>query len=323
MNINRFCTTLLLVLLTITLTSWAEESPRTIRPKFLYSIQLGTFKNPHNAYLFFQNLPLELKTEAFIYETETGYSTVRIWLSPNKYLLKKKIRRLEQAHITNFWIVKTDPQKVSPRKTLLDDRKKHKKLDPELLKLLLTALIGGKDLKTAEKVALRAIHLFPHHPYFWEVLGNIYLWTNRAYLAIQPFEKVYALTKDKKIAEQIFSLALAINRFDIAEKYLYLFEDQMKPKDIVFIYNQTGDIDGLIRYLKKRNDKFSMMTLARIYDIQGNKQLALKVLDRLEKQKKMDINGVLLKANIFYSLKKYQESLAVLKKAISKRQQKM
>jgi Flp pilus assembly protein TadD len=321
--------------------------------KSYYAIQLGTFRVPENAYHFLQALPSRLKKDAFIYKTHTGYTTVRIYRSPDKALLKQKIPCLRQAGIQDFCIVRTRQENLPTPCSLhpLSNEKKQpmtdsaslkqdfinkpdtssrkadpgihpvdskNKLDPELLNLLLTALIGGQDLKTAENVALKATSLFPNMPYFWKMLGNIYQWTNRPYMAIRPYEKAFNLSGDKKLAKHLFSLSLALKRFDIAKKYLYLFEDQMKPQDIVFIYNQAGDIDGLITYLKKQDDKFSLMTLARIYYILGKMQPALNILDKLKKTNRFDINGVLLKANILYSLKNYQASLAVLKDAIPK-----
>lgn len=82
--------------------------------KNLYSIQLGTFKKPSQAKAFLSSLPDTLRREAFVYVTDTGFYTVRIWPSGKISLLKEKLKELRAYSLSGI-IVKTSPEKIPKR----------------------------------------------------------------------------------------------------------------------------------------------------------------------------------------------------------------
>ncbi len=90
-----------------------------------YSVQLGTFNCEKKAGSFLNSLPESLKKEAFIYKTDRGFYTVRVWPSCNRGKLKGKMRLLKRFHISGI-IVKTDMKKVLKFKRGSISRKRKK-----------------------------------------------------------------------------------------------------------------------------------------------------------------------------------------------------
>jgi cell division septation protein DedD len=80
-----------------------------------YSLQLATFNSKGDAEKFIKKLPAPLKEEAFIYVTDRGYITVRIWPTTDLDSLKKKKLELINSFGLNSVIVKTELSKVPNR----------------------------------------------------------------------------------------------------------------------------------------------------------------------------------------------------------------
>jgi tetratricopeptide (TPR) repeat protein len=177
--------------------------------------------------------------------------------------------------------------------------------------LLISIFLGVNDLDKAEKVAEKAVKRFPKKAEFWEKYGEILIWNNKPQKAVEAYFEAYKLKKSKALAKKILSLAIAYNRFDLAEKLLPDLEYPIKES--ILVYSQTGNLDSLIKILEKSNDPDTLGFLAQVYVELGEKEKALNILNRIENLYGLKAETVLLKANIYYSQKDFQKALEVLK----------
>jgi len=90
----------------------------------LYSIQLAAFKSRRGAERFLNSLPPELRKEAFIYLTQRGYYTVRIWPSDRIAPLRVKLREIKERYGLNGFIARTKPSRLPLRSTRKLEEKK-------------------------------------------------------------------------------------------------------------------------------------------------------------------------------------------------------
>ncbi|WP_457641246.1 SPOR domain-containing protein [Persephonella sp.] len=106
------------------------------KEKYLYSLQLASFKIKENAERFLQKLPLDVREEAFIYKTNSGYYTVRYGLF-DTYNLTKEVQKtfpLESVIVKSL-ISKVAFQREKEKKIKKDLEEKTdvvKKTDEEL-----------------------------------------------------------------------------------------------------------------------------------------------------------------------------------------------
>lgn len=191
------------------------------------------------------------------------------------------------------------------------EQKKQLNNDAELYRLLLSSLLGSNKLQEAEKVAHKGTLLFPDDPYWWKTYAEILIWNGKSSEAVMPLIKVFELSKDRSIAEKAFRIAIATNRYDIAKKLLNYVK--ASPLEQRAIYDALGDVEGLINALKKNSDRDSKYTLAQVLFAINKKEEALAVLKEMEQLYGLTTDAVLLKTNIFYSQKKFNEALKTLK----------
>ena len=100
----------------------AEATDRPVSPEasvkkrakssLLYSIQLGAFREKKRAELFIKSLPSQIRDEAFIYLSNSGYYTVRLWPSEEIAPLRKRLSYLKKRFGLKGFIVKTLPKKL-------------------------------------------------------------------------------------------------------------------------------------------------------------------------------------------------------------------
>ncbi|RLJ70107.1 tetratricopeptide repeat protein [Hydrogenivirga caldilitoris] len=181
----------------------------------------------------------------------------------------------------------------------------------DLMKLLLSALIGSGKQEEAIKLAKKGTQLFPQDPFWWDRYATLLIWNNRSKEALEPTLKAYNLTGDKKYAERAFSLALSLERYDIAEKLI----DEVKPsyKLALEVYKGLGEVEKIIKLLRAQEDKEAKHLLAEILFYTGQKKEALEVIEEIENRYGVDTALVLLKANILYSEKRHWEAYKTLK----------
>ncbi len=83
---------------------------------FLYSIQLITNKTRQAAERFFKKLPQEIRTKAFVYQTDSGYFTVRVFLAQTRKEAKGLQKEIERSLSIKTFIVPTSKLKVAIKK---------------------------------------------------------------------------------------------------------------------------------------------------------------------------------------------------------------
>jgi len=130
--------------------------------------------------------------------------------------------------------------------------------DEELLKLLLITFLGNQDLENAYIVAKKGAELFSNNPYWLKNLGQVAIWTKRPAEGIEAYLKLYQITKDENIKRELFNLALATNRFDIAINLVE--KDALSGKfndlkTLLYIYQQAGEVKKLTEILEAMYEK--------------------------------------------------------------------
>ncbi|NPA32533.1 MAG: tetratricopeptide repeat protein [Aquificae bacterium] len=186
----------------------------------------------------------------------------------------------------------------------------------ELLQLITSALIGAGRLNDALKVARRALELYPNDPYWLETYGNLLLWTGKTNEALLPLLKAYKLTKKRKLAKRIYSLALALGRYEVAKEVMH--SAGASAKEIEEVYRTLGELDELIKFLKGRRDKHSLISLAEILFALGRKEEALEAVSEAEKLYGLEPHEVLLKVEILYSMRRFSDALLLMKRYAGK-----
>ncbi len=222
-------------------------------------------------------------------------------------------------------IKKTIEDKTISNQNLSKTKKVFSSYDNELLKLLVQTFLGNQDLDNAYQVAKKASELFPKDPYWLKMLGQIAIWNKKPSEGLEAYLKLFQLTKDENLKKEIFNLALAVNRFDIAKN---LIEDDFKSgkyKDlqkVYYIYYQTGEIKELISILidlyEKEKSKEILYTLTSVLYNYGDINRALIYGEKLIKDTQPTLKDILLYSNILYAGKRYKDSLTVLKSYLEK-----
>lgn len=198
------------------------------------------------------------------------------------------------------------------------------KVDEELLKLLITSLLGKGGLEEAYSISKKAIELFPKSAYWLDLHAKICLWTGRNQEAFETYSKLANLRPSKDSIKNLFLMALATNRFDVAsqliKKYEYLREDR-SIKDLVYIFEQAGELKELIRLLEglyeKKRDTSILYSLAQISYNYGDVEKAFEYMKRLEKEHGITSSEqASLYSNILFTMRRYEKALFVLKKYV-------
>ncbi len=239
-----------------------------------------------------------------------GIYTLRVGRFEDLESAKKVLLRLKRFQVFKGAFVrkcKHDPDRVVYGDTGLSKE--------ELFKLLMTALLGSQKLEEALKVARRGTELFPDSPYWWKVYAELLEWTGNSARALRPYIRAYELSGNREFLRKAFNIAISYGRYDVAK-------DLMGKLDIPYeqrlvILRESGDVSGLIKFLKKDGSENSLKTLARILFTLGRTEEALAVVERIEKTYGPDKDTVLLKAKILYAEKRYKKALETLKRVMS------
>ncbi|MFN7065244.1 MAG: tetratricopeptide repeat protein [Aquificaceae bacterium] len=205
---------------------------------------------------------------------------------------------------------------------LTAERKVKIRLDEELLKLLITSLLGKGDLEEAYNISKKAMELYPESVYWLDLHAKICLWTNRAGEVFETYRRLVLLDPSKNNVKNFFHMALASNRFDIASQLIreheYLRED-ISIKDLVYMFNEAGEIKELIKLLEdlyeKKKDPNLLQNLAQIFYNYGDIRKAFEYMNKLENAHGFtSIEEVNLYSDILFVMRRYREFLAVLKR---------
>ena len=194
-----------------------------------------------------------------------------------------------------------------------------------LLRLLLSTFLASGDLKNASVVAEKGTRLFPEDPYWWERVAEISSWRGRSDDALRAYITAYRLSGKDTLRKKAFSLAVALNRFDLAKE---LMEEDIESgkvddiKNILFVYEQSGDIDALIAVLEgiieKDRDRKVAGHLARIYFSYGRPEDAARILRETEETFGLKPDDALFYTEVLYSLRRYADALDLLKRHMDK-----
>ena len=185
----------------------------------------------------------------------------------------------------------------------------------ELFRLIASALLWSQRLEDALKVARKGTELFPEDSYWWELYGDLLSWTGRDRSAVEVFIKAYELSGRKALIKKAVNIAMAYGMYDIAMKYGE--EAGLSEEEMRLVYEGSGDIDALINLLKEKEDRHSLLSLAGIFLSIGELEEALGVIDRYVSLYSYDVQVAKLKARVFISLKRLQDALDALKRAMS------
>jgi len=194
---------------------------------------------------------------------------------------------------------------ATPRK---EEQKERKAPDEELLDLLVRSFLGAGKLEEALKVLRKAVYYYPDSYEWWKTYGDVLLWTGRTEEAYEAYERAYALGKDGKLARKLFNLALSLGKLEEAKRLLRVVPVDEETK--IYLYEQTGDVEGLVALLERKRDEKSLLKLANLYFLLGEFEKALRTLDGLPRLSK---EALLLKYRILYAQRRFKEALRLLK----------
>jgi hypothetical protein len=184
----------------------------------------------------------------------------------------------------------------------------------------LITFLGNQDLENAYIVAKKGAELFPNNPYWLKNLGQVAIWTKRPAEGIEAYLKLYQITKDENIKRELFNLALATNRFDIAINLVE--KDALSGKfndlkTLLYIYQQAGEVKKLTEILEAMYEKDKNIDILRnltmiLYNY-GDLDKASKYGEILYSRQDKNYKDVLLYSSILYAKKDFKKSLEVLK----------
>jgi FOG: TPR repeat len=187
----------------------------------------------------------------------------------------------------------------------------YKKIEERYYQLLVQSFLGANDLQNALRVLEDAVRRFPQNPKWWKLYGQVLIWNNMGAKAGEVFYEGYKKTKNKELAQKAFEISLAFNRIDIAKE---LMEVVSVPSDVkVYIYDQLGDVEGLLKFLYTLKTKDMLLMRAQILNALGRKKEAEESINEYINLYGRDEKSVLLLANLYYSSGRFEQALKVLK----------
>jgi tetratricopeptide (TPR) repeat protein len=155
------------------------------------------------------------------------------------------------------------------------------KIEEKYYQLLVQSFLGANDLQNALRVLEDAVKRFPRNPKWWELYGQVLIWNNMGAKAGEVFYEGYKNTKNKELAQKAFEISLAFNRIDIAKE---LMEVVSVPPDVkVYIYDQLGDVEGLLKLLYTLKTKDMLLMRAEILNALGRKKEAEETINEYHK----------------------------------------
>ncbi|MFN3947376.1 MAG: tetratricopeptide repeat protein, partial [Aquificaceae bacterium] len=250
-----------------------------------------------------------------------------------RFVFERDFDEIKYFHLQNPYRVVVD---VYGRKENQKEKKDEKEeppvqkaskkvaLDEEFLRLLVTSLLGKGDLEEAYRISKIAVERYPKSPYWLDLHAKICIWTNRTQEAFEVYKRLVALDPSTQNVKNLFRMALASNKFDIAaqliKEYEYLREET-SIKDLVYIFQEAGEINKLISMLEdlyeRKKDPNILQNLAQISYNYGDPKRAFEYMKRLE-----SVHGfktaeqVNLYSEILFVMRRYKDALDVLKKYV-------
>jgi hypothetical protein len=185
------------------------------------------------------------------------------------------------------------------------------KTEEKYYQLLVQSFLGANDLQNALRVLEDAVKRFPRNPKWWELYGQVLIWNNMGAKAGEVFYEGYKNTKNKELAQKAFEISLAFNRIDIAKELMEVVS--VPPNVKVYIYDQLGDVEGLLNLLYTLKTKDMLLMRGQILNALGRRKEAEETINEYIKLYGKDEKSVLLLANIYYSDRKFEQALKVLK----------
>ena len=280
--------------------------------KSFYCIQLYTSKSKEKSikyYEFVRNLP-----DARI-EKVGKYYILRVGFFQKKdeaiKILKKVKKIFKDALLRKCYYI---PKRIIYPKGKV--KEKYFSKDEELYNLMISAFLGAKKLKEAEKVLKIAISKYPNNPYWWEMYARVLIWNGKPEKALDVYLKAFKRFKSKEFAQKALNLALSFRKYNIAAELMKYLKLPLRVKQV--IYENLGEIEKLIIVLDKLGTEEALFEEAYILFNLGENDKALKVLEKLEKRYGLNEKVVLLKADIFYAKKDFRKALEVLKSYINR-----
>ncbi|NPB06983.1 MAG: tetratricopeptide repeat protein [Aquificae bacterium] len=183
--------------------------------------------------------------------------------------------------------------------------KREERKDEELLELLVRSFLGAGRLKEARSVLKEALKRHPERVDWWELYGDVLLWSSMPEEALKAYLTAFKLGSHKA-GRKALSIALSLGRFDVALKLIERVPADRKTK--LFVYERAGAVEKLLRLLEKSRDEQELYRLAELYYALGRLDEALRTLNRLP----LNERTALLKYRILYAQKRYNEALLLL-----------
>lgn len=280
--------------------------------KSFYCIQLYTSKSKEKSikyYEFVKNLP-----DARI-EKINEYYTLRVGFFQKRdkaiNILKRAKKLFKDSFLRKCYYI---PKRIIYPKDKVKEKIFSK--NEELYNLMISAFLGAKKLKEAEKALEVAISKHPNNPYWWEMYARVLIWNGKSEKALEVYLKAFKRFKSKEFARKALNLALSFKKYDIAAELMEYVKLPLEVKQV--IYENLGEIEKLIMVLDELGTEEALFKEAYILFNLGEYDKALKVLEKLEKRYGLKEKLVLLKADIFYAKKEFEKALRVLKSYINK-----
>ena len=315
----------LLIIFIFSIFNTFKSEAKMLQLNIWYSFQLATFKTEERARRFLEKLPPHLKKDAFIYITDTGFYTVRLWPSPSvKDLLKKK-KILLGYGIKDVSIVKTSIEKLPftvERPTKCSRIEITREEKEELLELLYTIFVGNGKLEEALKVAEKSTKIFPEDAEWWERLAQVAKWTGKNEVAFKALYKLVFDFGKWEQAKELYTLSIALSRFTtavkVAEQALKRGIKLVSYTELLSLLPYTDNPDEYISRLEKylKDSPGALREIAKIYWFRGNLKKAEETLKLLKSTSGFTPQDYLLMARILFAERKYEESLKILKEGI-------
>ncbi len=199
--------------------------------------------------------------------------------------------------------------------------------DKELLQLMLKSFLYANDLENAYKVAVYGYKLFPEDIYWLEQVARISLWTGRYKEAIKYFKKLYDLNPDRKIEDQILSLAMQIYDYDTS---IQIMERRLKEgnleylEDYIYAIKVTGMYTrgyNTLRYIIKNfavENETILRGLSEFSFALNKKETGIRYLNKLIEKDGATFYDFLELADAYLYKKAFYKALEVLDKGIKR-----
>ena len=287
----------------------------------IYSIQLYTADSLRYAEAFLKRLPEQIRKEAFIYKTDSGLYTVRVWPADSVRSLKGKLKLLEKLGIRSAVVVKTDPEKLKRFEKL---RKTRRSGEADILLLLYQTFLANGKLKKALQVALKGTELHPESPSWWERVAQVSRWLGNQKMLLKSLKELVFRWKKVSYMKELYTIALSTQDFKTAERVIEMSKSLnpklFSPKEVFLLIYTTENPEN---YLKKvlpiiENSPEALREVAYIYWSRGEPKKAEEIFSKIKSKFRLKPQDYLTLSHIFFTERKYEKALNILKEALQK-----